>query len=542
VIVTLIARLPAPAQTAPASTPPATTPPATTSPASTPPAAKPEITESWDQLLQGGIPQANTDPVLLKPQIPVSRSFAGDLLNHLFFETRTDYYRYSSSFTGQPTVTGVIDVPSTGIFNPSGIPDPAVFQPSANRIESFVDFGTRGWLSDRVNTHFAFRYFQDITHVDSGAPAENITETSPQARSIQFLTGSVDIEGKPTDGIFAGTNLTLGRQYVYGAELATVDGANFTLDRPQYQFTIFGGRRFSNFGDPDQRAIGGAGINFKLDADTSLELQTLWYIKGSNRASFRHRFNSHWLVTSGFRAYGGAPVDFSTQAIYTSSGGKTTVRASFFQKLSSRDYTYDYTVSARDLDPNNPLLRLYLGQISPYSQGIVDARRTLLPNLRVGASVWLRHLNRTSDIGPYDTSFQDYKGHVQYFPWKKIETYFEYHQRNSDRLNPANPTTFDDIADAGETSVKDMTGEIRRSFGEGRFNLSGGVYYRRISLQDRFYYLNGLHQSGWLTSAWVKVDQHTRIFADYSLDNDFFLFTPDLKNSRVLRIGMAWKY
>jgi hypothetical protein len=87
-----------------------------------------------------------------------------------------------------------------------------------------------------------------------------------------------------------------------------------------------------------------------------------------------------------------------------------------------------------------------------------------------------------------------------------------------------------------------MTGEIRRSFGEGRFNLSGGVYYRRISLQDRFYIINNLHQSGWLTSAWVKLDQHTRLYADYSLDNDFFLFTPDLSNSRVLRIGVAWKY
>ena len=506
------------------------------------PAARPDIADSWDQLLQGGIPQANNDPVLLQPQVPVTKGFGGDLLNHIFFETRTDYYRYSTSFTGQPTITGVIDVPNSGVFNPNGIPYPSVFQPSANRVESFVDFGTRGWLSDRINTHFAFRYFQDVAHVNSGAPAENITETSPQARSIQFLNGSMEIEGKSTDGVFAGTSLTLGRQYVYGAELAALDGAAVTIDRSKYQFSIFGGRRFANFGDPDQRAIGGAGINLKLDPDTSLELQTLWYIKGSNRAAFRHRFNSRWLITSAFRAYAGNPVDFSTQGIYTSRGGNTTLRASFFQKLSNHDYTYDYTISARDLDPRNPLLRLYLGQISPYSQVVVDARRTLLPTLRVGASVWIRQLNSSADMGPYDTSFQDYKGHLQYFPLKKVETYFEYHQRNSDRLNPANPTSFSDISQAGETSVKDMTGEIRRSFGEGRVNISGGAYYRRISLQDRFYYLNGLHQSGWLTSAWVKLDQRTRIFADYSLDNNFFLFTPDLKNSRVLRIGMAWKY
>ena len=55
------------------------------------------------------------------------------------------------------------------------------------------------------------------------------------------------------------------------------------------------------------------------------------------------------------------------------------------------------------------------------------------------------------------------------------------------------------------------------------------MYYRRIGMQDRFYYLNNLHQSGVLGSAWVKIDQHSRISLDYSLDNDFFLFVPDIK-------------
>jgi hypothetical protein len=515
---------------------------AQTAPSPAPAAGKPDINESWDQLLQGSATQAPPDPILLTPSIPASKSFGDDFLNHLFLHMRTDYFRYSSSFTGQPTTTGVINEPNTGVFNPNGIPYPPAFQPTANRVESFLDFGTHGWLSERITTHFSFRYFQDVTNVQVGAPAANITEASPQNRYIQFLEGSLQIDGKPTDGAFAGTSLTIGRQYVYGAELAPVDGADFVLDRSKYQLTLFAGRQFSPFGNLDQRAIGGGNLLFKFDPNTSLEVQTLWYIKGSNRAAFRHRFNSQWLLTSTFRAFGGSPVDFSAQAVYASRGGKTSMRASYFQKLSSEDYTYDYTVSARDLDPHNPLLRLYLGQISQYSQVVLDARRTLLPNLRVGGSVWIRQLNSSKDIGPFDTSFQDYKAHVQYYPWNKIETYFEYHQRNSDRLNPANPTSFDDISNAGETGVKDMTGEIRRSFREGRFNASGGVYYRRISLQDRFYIINNQHQSGWLASAWMRLDHRTRLFADYSLDNNFFLFTPDLKNSRVLRIGVDWKY
>jgi hypothetical protein len=487
------------------------------------------IGDAWDQVLPRTVSLAS-------PPASMPKGFADDLLNHLFFEARTDYYRYSTAFTGDLSNTGVMNVSNNGIFNPNGIPYPDAFQPTANRIESFLDFGTRGWVSSRVTTHFAFRYYQDITHVVPGAPAENIVEAAASNRSIQFLTGSVEIDGK------SGTSLTIGRQNVYGAELAQIDGADFTVDRAAYRFTIYGGRRFSLFSDPNQRALVGGGIDFKLGRDTSVELQTMWYIKGSNRAAFRYRFNRRWRFQSGFRAYGGSPVDLSAEGIYSGREGKTSLRLGVLQKLSSNDYTYDYTESAKDLNPNSPLLRLYLGQTAPYTQLRLDARRTLIGSLSAGAAIWVRQLNSSSNTGPYDTSFQDYKAQAQYFPARKLETYFEYHQRNSARLNPSNATSFADINMAGETSVKDMTGEIRRGFGDGRFNLSGGVYYRRISIQDRFYRIDNQHQSGWLGSAWVRLDSRTRVFTDYSLDNSFFLFSPDLKNSRTLRLGVAWKY
>ena len=105
----------------------------------------------------------------------------------LVFESRTNYQRYLTDFTGSPTTTGVFDTPNTGIFNPAGIPYPQAFQPGANRLYSFIDFGTRGYLSDRINTHFALRYDQDLTRVDTGSPAENSTETFAGNRGIELL-------------------------------------------------------------------------------------------------------------------------------------------------------------------------------------------------------------------------------------------------------------------------------------------------------------------------------------------------------------------
>jgi len=502
----------------------------------------PTVEESWDSLLQNTIPQTKPDPALIQPQAAPQMSAAGDFANHFFFEDRTDFWRFDSSFTGQPTLTGIINAQPTGVFAPGGFPYPQDFQPDANRIETILDFGTRGWLSDRVDTHFAVKYFQDLSHVNQGAPAANIIETFDANRLVELVNASVEIHGKPSDGIWAGTSLTLGRQYVYGAEVAPIDGAAFTVDRPNYSVTVFGGRRFTYYSDPLQRAIGGANVTFKLDSNTSLEYEGIWYVRGSNSIVFHRRLNPRWMLGAYFRMYGGSPVDFSADGLYNSGSGKTTLRVSFFQKLTNKDYTYDFTSAATDLDPRNPLYRLYLGPISPYSQFVIDARRTLSSMFRVGGSVWVRRLNDKNDEGPFDTSFEDYRVNSQVFPFRRIETFFEYHQRNSDRLSALNPTAFDDLAGTGETSVKDLSANIGRTFGEGRFHVSGGAYYRRISLQDRFYYLNGLHQSGWLASAWWKLDSHSRVYFDYDLDNDFFLLQPDLKDSRALHLGINWKY
>ena len=512
-------------------------------PVQPPPPAAPEmnIGQAWDDVIQNALPQAPTDPVLQQPQTGGNAVSARNFENHFFFESHTDYERFQTSFTGQPTTADVINAPFTNVFNPAGIPYPQAFQPGANRVYSFVDFGTRGYLSDHINTHFALRYDQDLTHVDAGAPAWGINEVFGSDRRIELLDANLEYNSNVTGGS-RGYSFTVGRQNVYGAEIASFDGGSFTLNQPLFQLSLYGGRRFSLFSDPDQRGIGGANLLLRLKRNTTVELETLWYIQGSNKIIVRHRFGPKWLASSYFRAYGGSPVDFDAQVLYSGSGGRTTLRLGFFQKLTNNDYDYDYTVNARDLNPNDALTRLNLGPIARYSQLTVDAHRQLTRTLRAGGSAIVRRLNDFNDQGPFDTSFEDYKANVQYFAPRKIETVFEYHQRNSDRLSPVGATTFDDVTAAGETSVKDLTGQISRSFFEGRFYLSAGMYYRRISMQDRFYFINNIHQSGALASAWVKLDRHSRVSVDYSLDNDFFLFEPDIKNSQMFRVGLSWRY
>lgn len=499
------------------------------------------MADAWGGVLQNAVPAEHPDVALSAQQVPGHPGAGGDFVNHFFFETRTEYWRTQTDFSGQPTITGVINVPPGTAFNPAGIPDPAVFQSSTNEMYSFLNFGTRGWGSDRVNTDFSMRYRTDLSFVNPGSPGLDILNTFHGSRRFELQTGYIEINGKAGDGFFAGSSLRLGRQYVYGAELASLDGLSFTRNRPKYSVTVFAGRRFTYYSDPDQRAIGGLDFVYRLGR-ASLEYSGLFYVKGSHTFSYRQRLPKDWLFNSYFKMVGSHPVDFSASAMWAPTNGKTTVRLGFFQKLTNRDYFYDYTYNVRDLDSYNTLQRLYLGPLSPYSQFTLDVHRAIAPRLRVGGTLWIRRLNDDTDQGPFDTSFQDYRVDAQVFPWKRIETFLEYHERDSNRKNPVPSTTFDDVTAAGETKIQDFSLQVGKSFAEGRLSIRGGGFLRRIQFQDRFSFIDNAQDKGWLGNASVRLDQRTRVYFDYSLDTDYFVWRPSIKNGQVFRLGIDWKY
>jgi hypothetical protein len=512
--------------------------------ASPPGGGAPNITDAWSGLLQGAIPAATPDPTVSVAQQPVKKGPVDDFENHFFMDLRTEYWREASYFTGNPTATGVINAPYTGTFNPAGIPDPAAFQPSTSRIYSYLDTGTRGWLSDRVDTHFLVRYRQDLTHVDPGSPQLSVLETFGADRRFEFLTGSVQINGKPTDGFFANSNIVIGRQEVYGAEVAAFDGVSYNVNQKSFGITLYGGRRFTLFSDPQQRAIGGGNFVWKFADASSLEYDATFYIKGTHVIAYRRHLTPGWLVSATYRMLGGSPTDFTANGFWSPSNGRNSIRLSFWQKLSNKDFFYDYTLNARDLDPYNPLARLYLGPQSQYSQFVIDGRRTITPWLRLGGAITVRKLNDFShDSSAFDTSFEDYRANMQFYPFRRIETFWEYHERDSDRLPVFNQTDPFNTSFVGETKTQDFSLEIGRTFFEGgRLQLRAGGFYRRINYRDYFFIENNLHDRGLLARGTVKVDDHTRVYVDWDLDTDFFLFRPDLKNSQILRIGVDWRY
>ena len=511
--------------------------PAAPAPATPPPS----IADAWGGVLESAAP-AEHPAVINPPRSGPREGGFTDFANHLYLETSTEYWHTTTDFSGLPTATGVINGPTSAVILPAGIPDSAVFQPSDNELYTLLTFGTRGWGSDRVNTDFSIRYLTDLTNVNPGSPAQNIINTYPGNRKFELNTGYLEINGKTGDGFFEGSTLRLGRQYTYGAELASFDGASFSRNRPKYSFSIFGGRRFTYFSDPLQRGIGGVDLVYRIGY-SSLEYSGLFYVKGEHVFAYRRQMPRNWLLSSYVRMVGSHGTDFSVNGLWTPANGKTTLRAGFFQKLSNFDYFYDYTELARDQDPYNKLFRLYLGPRSTYSQFTIDADRQIVPRLRLGGSFWLRSLNDYAhDAGPFDTSFRDYSVNAQVFPVRKIETLLGFHERDLDRNNPLSPTSFDDLTATGETRVQDFTAEVGKSFVEGRVNVHAGGFIRRLNFQDQFFFVNDAQTKGWLADAGFRLDQHTRVSLDYSLDTDFYAWRPSIKNGQIFRLRLDWKY
>ena len=502
-----------------------------------------DIGDAWDNLLKDTIPQATPDTALASVQTTYEASPAGEFLDHFFMNNRTEYMHTQTYFTGLPTLTGVIDAPIGSVANPNGVPYPSAFQSSTNEMYNFLNWGTRGWLSDRVNTNFSFAYSQDVTHVSDASPQLSIIDTFGSNRRLELVSGYIDIDGRPSDGMFAGTSLRVGRQDVYGAELAEMDGASFTVDRPRYSWTIYGGRRFTYFSDPAQRAMGGGNFLIHFGKGSTFEYDTFYYIRGTNLFKYRQVFGNSWLFSTGFRMVGSSPTDFTADAIWSPEDGKTSLRLSFAQKITNKDYFYDYTYDARDYDPHNPLLRLNLEALHPHSQFVIDASRAINDRLHLGGSVWVRRLDDTQDTGPFDTSFQDYRAYAQVFPWNGIDLLFAYHERDSDDRSTTVPATeFDDLSHTGETKVQDITAEIGRSFMQGRLILRAGGFYRNLDFRDNFTVISDAHDKGVLGDAAFKLDSRSRLYFDYGLDSDYSAFRPDIQNSQTFRFGLAWSY
>ena len=93
----------------------------------------------------------------------------------------------------------------------------------------------------------------------------------------------------------------------YGAEFAEFDGGSFTMDRPQFSWTVYGGRSFTYFSDPNS-APWGVEI-FCIGSLRTSVWNTIRFITSAERTCFDTGRQNTWFFTRGFRMVGSYPTD-----------------------------------------------------------------------------------------------------------------------------------------------------------------------------------------------------------------------------------------
>ena len=507
------------------------------------PACAMNIKQAWDGLMAATIPKMEPDPALVVAQPGFRRNSVDAFRNSFFFHGHSEFIHSRTTYTGLPTVTDVIDAPIRELADPDGVPFPQAFQPSSSRVYSFMNFGTRGFGSERINTSFSFRYRQDITRVSSGSPLLTILNTFGGNRRLELTSGYIDVNGLDLPGGKPGMSLRFGRQSVYGAELAAIDGISASMAMGPVSLALFGGRRFTYFSSPEQRAIGGGSLLLRLPGSSAIEYQSFFYIQGSHVVTFRKRLARSWSWRTRFKAIGGQPVDLGDRLTFLPPDGKTSLRIEYFRKLSDHDFLFDHSINAEDNDFFNRRARLRLGPVQPYGQVTLAARREIIRQLSLGSAVVIRRLtDAVEDAGPFATSFWDWRGNSRVYPWRHVEVIVEGHLRSADRQSPSTIAGISDVTRSGETRLLDLSFEVRRSLLGDRCLATVGGFYRRLDLQNRFVTVDRARAIGIIAGAAVEVAPRTELSFQYSLDDDFFLFRPSIEDSQVLRLGVRWRY
>jgi hypothetical protein len=171
-----------------------------------------------------------------------------------------------------------------------------------------------------------------------------------QQTAYDVRAGYAEIDGFKDKGFWSKAYLRAGRQFRYGAGIATFDGLTLGYRGPAVEASVWGGRRSPRFlDDTDPGFVAGADVMLHLDALTKVALDIganyLTYINGSDA--------HHLLVVSGrWRSRSGGKLilsvssyDFQGMRGYVGFShplGRVAQLKVYYDLKLGRDLTYDY--------------------------------------------------------------------------------------------------------------------------------------------------------------------------------------------------------
>ncbi|PLX40637.1 MAG: hypothetical protein C0608_08460 [Deltaproteobacteria bacterium] len=261
------------------------------------------------------------------------------------------------------------------------------------RGELDVDFSTLLW------------YGADLDGGSGDEPTVDMLDTYSSSDTLRVYRASANMQLSEIVGA------TVGRQDVWSAERATLDGVSLTFKSPcgYMEGEIFGGSRVSFYSDPDEDDI--YGINFELrpSASTRFTFEDIYYLENTFEAAVVQKFGSLATGRIAYRHFDESPVELSAEAVVNGWENGQAI-FTYKRKLSDADdsYGFDYTAFGdEDVDALN------FGTFAPYADYSVELRQIFGEFFAYG-KLRRHNLIDEDDEDEYNTDFNEATAGIGY--------------------------------------------------------------------------------------------------------------------------------
>jgi hypothetical protein len=483
-------------------------------------------------------------------EVPAASGEAPALSDYLTLEFGWGVAHNGVKFSGDPTVTFVVDNGPDFSTPPAGVSFPQVFEATDDKFKSYMSLGTRGLGHERLSTYLSAVLYADLDGTTAGSPFQSILDDHDGTK-VDLSNAFIEMNGLGHQGVWSQVRARIGRQFIPDFRMGllgspVIDGGRFSYRGEQLQVDLFSGR-WAAFYESVSVFVGGGQATFQLYPDPTLEIgvapyMEYLYLQDTDEGSraLRHTYGArgHWkaLQVDGYlMAIDTDPIELGLRANFAA--GRWAVYGQLNKRLSDDDFVFDIFLTTEELRGRR---RLGLGSLSPATELTLDADYQLLPWLSLGAGVWIYALDDGGDQTAFDNSFQEWRSRVSLQPPGPWSGMLQYRYRHVERGSNASVMLFDDTSRSGETAYHEINAEVSYRWRALWVRLGG--YYGVYDTQSRLRNVDGSEVTGAYVRAKAPLAKHVDFKFLLGLDRGNDEFTPDINLQYTVQVGLAIYY
>ncbi len=275
-----------------------------------------------------------------------------------------------------------------------------------NDFYQYINFSSDGYGLENLTTYFSARYEKDLDGTNQRNYFKDIRDTYDSNDQFKIYNAYVKL-----NDFMKTLDLTMGRQYFYGAEIAHFDGGRVDVKRiGPVEVSLFGGRRVTFYEHAKRFGIWGANLSAYPLEGTKIAARVVKYIDYSYDFSVYQYITPEIDFDGTYSLINHEPRDLKLNLNYRSYDLGTQAVFSYYRRLDTSradDFDFDYTSSNK----NNGMYRvenLNIGKLNPYEEYYLLLHQRIYKGLGAGMSYTRRHLVNSNEEDQYNNSFNEF--------------------------------------------------------------------------------------------------------------------------------------